>query len=174
MKISLTPFPINWVVGAHIGSSVAAAFLAPLLMGSMSSPEFLLSVPTVETLSIQSRIENLWAYFLVMYSLLPVVICVLAYSYKGKAPESVGQAKFYGALIFFLAAMALLAWFAFLLPPDREYRGTRIRILIYAASNYHIWLGLIFGVIFACLALLSMLFAKYAWWLLRNNMSVDV
>lgn len=168
MKTFIRPIQINSVVFAHIATSVVSAFVAPLLLGPLITPGLLQSVPTVTTLSVNGSIENIWAYFLVMYALLPIFVCALMYSYSGKALKMHGSARLFGSIVFFLFAMAMLIWFAFLLPPDREYRGTRIRMFIYATSNSHFLLGTIFGSIFSSLSLIAMLFMKYTSSALRS------
>jgi hypothetical protein len=58
------------------------------------------------------------------------------------------------SIIFFLIGILLLGWFAFLLPPDHAYVGTRMKVFMNLASGGKFGLGVIYGLILVSLAML--------------------
>lgn len=161
---------IQVIVFGYVAISMLAALLTPAIP-RLWCDGLIASIPTVATLTANGDVGGggVPGYFLVMYALLPVTAACLTYCYPGSEGTHMGTGRLLGSLAFFLGALILLAWFAFLLPPDGDYRGTRIRLFVLLASTSKIWLGLMYGIIFTCMSLLLMLSARYAWWLFNHS-----
>lgn len=144
------------VAWGYLLFSIGIAFAAPHInLGNASEAMFF--IPTVNTLVKHSLTQlKITNYFVLMLVALPVVVLLMIITHPTRRAFVVGVSAMRKALslCFFLFAIVLLSGFAFLLSPDRVYVGTRIRAILSLASHTTLGLGLIYGLILVCLALL--------------------
>jgi len=153
MRSKKTFLTIMW---GYMLFSVASAFFASSLnFGELAQAIGL--VPTVRALSkLSSSYGQIANYFLLMYSAFPVTLFLMMVAYPTRHAfiDGVSKQQKVLSIIFFLIGILLLGWFAFLLPPDHVYVGTRMKIFMSLASGGKFGLGVIYGLILVSLAML--------------------
>lgn len=136
--------------------SVASAFFASSL--NFAEPAQAIGiVPTVRVLSkLSSSHGQIANYFLLMYSAFPVAVFLMMATFPARHAfiDGVSKQKKVLSIIFLLIGILLLGWFAFLLPPDHVYVGTRMKIVMSLASGGKFGLGMTYGLILVSLAML--------------------